>query len=239
VVAALEELLGDRAFWRELRAPPVELERQVAAHEPPDLVRVATAEEIDRLVAAIASIIDAKSPYTFHHSERVAGLSVRLGEALGLPDDELHGLRRAGLLHDIGKLALPNRILDHPGRLSTKDVARVREHPRHTARILGRVPVLSTVASTAAAHHERLDGSGYPDGLRGDSLDRPTRILAVADVFDALSSERPYRPALTGAEALAVVQRQAGHWLCADTAAALGRVVADTPLPIPVLEERH
>jgi len=228
VVAALEALLADRAFWRAIAAAPAELERQVAAHEPPDRVRVATVAEIDRLVAAFAGIIDAKSPYTFHHSERVAALSVRLGSALGLPGGELQRLRHAALLHDIGKLALPNRILDHPGRLSANDVARVREHPRHAARILGRVPVLSEVAATAAAHHERLDGSGYPDGLRGELLDRPTRILAVADVFDALSADRPYRPALSHTEALAVVQHDAGRRLCADTTAALAGVLADT-----------
>jgi putative nucleotidyltransferase with HDIG domain len=228
VVAALEALLAERALWRAIAAPPAELERHVAAHEPPDLVRVATVAEIDRLVAAFAAIIDAKSPYTFHHSERVTALSVRLGSALGLPGGELQRLRHAALLHDIGKLALPNRILDHPGRLSANDFARVREHPRHTARILGRVPVLSAVAATAAAHHERLDGSGYPDGLRGDVLDRPTRILAVADVFEALSADRPYRPALSRAEALALVQQDAGRRLCADTTAALGGVLAET-----------
>jgi putative nucleotidyltransferase with HDIG domain len=228
VVAALQALVADRAFWRALDAPPAELERLVAAHEPPDLVRVATVAEIDRLVAAFAGIIDAKSPYTFQHSERVAALSVRLGSALDLPGGELQRLRRAALLHDIGKLGLPNRILDHPGALSAKDRAHVREHPRHTARILGRVPVLSAVAATAAAHHERLDGSGYPDGLRGEALDRPTRILAVADVFEALSADRPYRPALSRPEALAVVQQEAGSRLCADTAAALVGVLAQT-----------
>jgi putative nucleotidyltransferase with HDIG domain len=227
VVAALEAL-ADRGFWRAIEAPPAALEHRVAAHEPPDLVRGATVAEIDRLVAAFAGIIDAKSPYTFQHSERVAALSVRLGSALGLRGRELQRLRRAALLHDIGKLALPNRILDHPGRLATNDLARVREHPRHTARILGRVPVLSAVAATAAAHHERLDGSGYPDGLRGEVLDRPTRILAVADVFEALNADRPYRPALSRAEALAVVRQEAGPRLCADTAAALGDVLAET-----------
>jgi putative nucleotidyltransferase with HDIG domain len=227
VVAALEALLAERAFWHELTAAPAELERHVAAHEPPDLVRVATDAEVDRLVAAFAGIIDAKSPYTLRHSERVAALSVRLGAALRLPADELHRLRRAGLLHDIGKLALPNRILDHPGRLAAKDVALVREHPRDTARILTRVPVLSGVAATAAAHHERLDGSGYPEGLRAERLDTPTRILAVADVFDALSSDRPYRPALTTGQALALVQREAGHSLCADTTAALIGVLTE------------
>jgi putative nucleotidyltransferase with HDIG domain len=225
VVAGLEALLVDHSLWLAMDEAPAELERRVAAHAPADRVRLATDEEIDRLVAAFARIIDAKSSYTFLHSERVAAVAVRIGSALALNDGELQQLRRAALLHDIGKLALPNRILDHPGRLSASDVERVREHPRHTARILGRVPVLSAVASTAAAHHERLDGTGYPDGLRGDMLDRPTRILAVADVFEALTSDRPYRPALSHASALEIVRQDAGRTLCPETAAALGDVV--------------
>jgi putative nucleotidyltransferase with HDIG domain len=219
-------LLADPALWQAVEEPPDELERRVAAYAPNDLVRLATDEEIDRVVEAFARIIDAKSSYTFRHSERVAALAVRLGSGLGLGGDELRHLRWAALLHDIGKLALPNRILDHPGKLSGSDLERVREHPRHTARILERVPVLSRVASTAAAHHERLDGTGYPDGRRGDTLDRPTRILAVADVFEALTADRPYRPALSDADALAIVRQDAGRTLCPETAAALGGVLA-------------
>jgi putative nucleotidyltransferase with HDIG domain len=224
VVAALDALETDGDLWAALRAPLPELERLVAELEPPDLVRLGTVEEIDRLVAAFSVIIDAKSSYTFRHSERVAALSVRLGAALGLEGGDLDELRRAALLHDIGKLALPNRILDHPGELSGGDLARVREHPRHTARILRRVPVLSPVAATAAAHHERLDGSGYPDGLRGDMLDRPTRILAVADVFDAITSDRPYRPALDPGEALVIVRDDRAR-LCPETTDALATIV--------------
>jgi len=224
VVAALAALEADAELWTALGAPLPHLERLVAELEPPDLVRHATVEEIDRLVAAFSGIIDAKSTYTFRHSERVAALAVRLGAALGLEGDDLDELRRAALLHDIGKLALPTRILDHPGELSGGDLARVREHPRHTARILHRVPVLSPVAVTAAAHHERLDGSGYPDGLSGDMLDRPTRVLAVADVFDALTSDRPYRPALDPADALIIVRDDRAR-LCPDTTAALATIV--------------
>ena len=227
VVAALDSLLGDDSLWTAMSAPLDELERRVAAHEPPERLRLATTVEIDRLVAAFAGIIDAKSSYTFRHSERVAALSVRIGAALGVAGEDLEQLRRAALLHDIGKLALPNRILDHPGELSASDLARVHEHPRHTARILGRVPVLSPMAATAAAHHERLDGSGYPDGLRGDALDRPTRILAVADVFDALTSDRPYRTALSDADALAIMQQDADR-LCAETTAALAMSLPDS-----------
>jgi putative nucleotidyltransferase with HDIG domain len=224
VVAALEALLDDDALWAAMTAPLPDLERLVALHEPPERLRVATTEEIDRLVAAFAGIIDAKSSYTFRHSERVAALAVRIGSALGVGGEDLEQLRRAGLLHDIGKLALPNRILDHPGELSPDERAAVHEHPRHTARILGRVPVLSPVAATAAAHHERLDGSGYPDGLRGDAIDRPTRILAVADVFEALTADRPYRPALPDAEALDILRGDTDR-LCPDTTSALGEVV--------------
>jgi HD-GYP domain-containing protein (c-di-GMP phosphodiesterase class II) len=221
VVDAFEDLLDDGAFWRSLDAEPAELEREVAAHEPPDLVRVATPAEIDRLVSAFARIVDAKSPYTFQHSERVALFAVQLGEALGLRGDELAGLRRAGLLHDLGKLALPNRILDRPGPLSDAEFARVREHPRHSERILARVPVLSALAATAGAHHERLDGSGYPDGLRASDLSVPARILAVADVYEALTAERPYRPALREAQALAVLRDEAGPRLDPAVVAAL------------------
>ena len=224
-VATLESLAAEGSLWVALDAPLGDLERHVAAHEPSDRARLATVEEVDRLVAAFSGIIDAKSSYTFEHSRRVADYAVRIAGALELEEEERTQLRRAALLHDIGKLALPNRILDHPGALSADDRARVHEHPRHTARILGRVPVLSLVAATAAAHHERLDGSGYPDGLRGEALDRPTRILAVADVFEALTSDRPYRPALAPDEALAIVRGDAGRGLCPETAQALGEVV--------------
>jgi putative nucleotidyltransferase with HDIG domain len=224
VVTAFGALETDAGLWSALRAPLLDLERLVAELEPPDLVRHATAEEVDRLVAAFSGIIDAKSSFTFRHSERVAALAVRLGDALGLEEGDLVELRRAALLHDIGKLALPNRILDHPGELTGGDLERVREHPRHTARILRRVPVLSPVAATAAAHHERLDGSGYPDGLHGDMLDRPTRILAVADVFDALTSDRPYRPALEPGLALTIVRDDRAR-LCPRTTDALATLV--------------
>jgi HD-GYP domain-containing protein (c-di-GMP phosphodiesterase class II) len=225
VVGVLEELLDDATFWRVLDAGPAELEREVAGHEPPDLVRVASPAEVDRVVAAFARIVDAKSPYTHRHSERVAVLSVRLGDALGVRSVDLAGLRRAALLHDLGKLALPNRILDRPGPLTDDEFALVREHPRHSERILARVPVLSGLAATAGAHHERLDGSGYPDGLTGEELDLPARILAVADVYEALTAERPYRPARPTSDALRVLAEESGRRLCPEAVRALEEVV--------------
>ena len=226
LVDVLGELLDDATSWRVLDASPAELEREVARHEPRDLVRVASAAEVDRVVAAFARIVDAKSHYTYQHSERVAVLCVRLGRALGMPSADLAGLRRAALLHDLGKLALPNRILDRPGPLTADEFALVREHPRHSERILARVPVLSSLGAIAGAHHERLDGSGYPDGLTGEQLDLPARILATADVFEALTAERPYRPALSASEALRVIGEEAGRRLCPNAVGALEKVAA-------------
>jgi HD-GYP domain-containing protein (c-di-GMP phosphodiesterase class II) len=227
VVGVLEQLLDDATLWRVLDAGPAELEREVAGHEPPDFVRVASPADVDRVVAAFARIVDAKSPYTHQHSERVAVLSVRLGDALGVRSVDLAGLRRAALLHDLGKLALPNRILDRPGPLTDDEFALVREHPRHSQRILARVPVLSGLAATAGAHHERLDGSGYPDGLTGEKLDLPARILAVADVYEALTAERPYRPALPTSDALRVLAEESGRRLCPEAVGALEQVVRE------------
>jgi HD-GYP domain-containing protein (c-di-GMP phosphodiesterase class II) len=208
VVDAFEDMLGDAEFWRSLDAEPGELERLVAAHEPPDLVRMASDAEIDGIVGAFAGIVDAKSPFTYHHSERVADISQQLGDALGLQAGQLAALRRVALLHDLGKLALPNRILDRPGPLNNRERALMQEHPAHSERILERVPVLSGLAATAGAHHERLDGSGYPKGLTADELALPARILAVADVYEALTSERPYRGAMSAGDALAVVRAE-------------------------------
>jgi HD-GYP domain-containing protein (c-di-GMP phosphodiesterase class II) len=228
LVSVLEELLDDAISWRVLDTAPAELECEVAKHEPPDLVRVASPAEVDRVVAAFAGIVDAKSHYTYQHSERVAELCVQMGHALGLRSIDLAGLRRAALLHDLGKLALPNRILDRPGPLTEDEFALVREHPRHSRRILARVPVLSGLGAIAGAHHERLDGSGYPDGLTGDQLDLPARILATADVYEALTAERPYRPALSAPDALRLMREASGRRLCRNAVGALEEVARQT-----------
>ena len=153
-------------------------------------------------------MIDAKSPATAGHSHRVAGLIAGAAAQLGqpAPPTEL----QAALLHDIGKLSLSSRILDKPGGLTPAEWAAVREHPVHTERLLSRVAPLRPVAAVAAAHHERLDGSGYPNGLRGDELPPPARLLAVADVFEALTASRPYRGKLSPADALAHLRAAAG-----------------------------
>jgi HD-GYP domain-containing protein (c-di-GMP phosphodiesterase class II) len=129
------------------------------------------------------------------------------------------------MLHDIGKLAVSNRILDKPGRLTDEEFAQVREHPLITAQIMERIPGFAHLAPLAAAHHERLDGSGYPYGLRAEKLTTPMRVLAVADVFEAITSARPYRPARDVETALGILRADAPARLDGDAVEALAQVL--------------
>ena len=203
---ALVDLL-DAGLLADLPADPDELEPAAAAHEPRERVLAGDDERIARVVHAFADLIDAKSPSTAGHSHRVAGLVVAGAERLGLPAGP--EIEHAALLHDIGKLALSSRILDKPGPLTAGEWAAVRAHPLHTERVLGRVAPLRGVATIAAAHHERLDGSGYPHGLAGDELSSPARLLAVADVYEAVTAARPYRAPLSPAAAIDLLRAEA------------------------------
>jgi putative nucleotidyltransferase with HDIG domain len=212
LIDALLAVRDDRAFWAPLedarRVPPV------AAWEPADRVLTADDDRLDRVADAFARVIDAKSPFTARHSAEVARWAVAAGEVLGLSRHELRDLHRAALLHDIGKLAVSSRILDKPGRLDPDEFAAIREHPRYTQQILERVVCLRGIVDTAANHHERLDGKGYHRGLTAGDLSRPARILAVADGFEALTADRPYREAMAREQALAIVREQRGTGLC-------------------------
>ena len=196
----------DGAFWASLHEPDVD------ALEPP------TASSAPTTPAWIASprrsraIVDAKSPYTASHSAGVAEIAEALAATMGSTPDR-GALRRAGLLHDVGKLGVSNRILDKPGKLDAEEWGAMRRHPELSRVILQRVPALADVAHLAGTHHERLDGSGYPDGLTAAELDLPARILQVADVAEALSAERPYRAALPIDEVLSIIGRDAGERL--------------------------
>jgi putative nucleotidyltransferase with HDIG domain len=190
--------------WRSLESPDV---RSV---EPVDLLHVADEDRLDRIAAAFARVVDAKSPYTASHSAGVAAIAVGLGRTMGLGDGDLRLLHRAGLLHDIGKLAVSNLILDKPGKLTDAEWAVMKTHPTVSLQILKRVPALDSIAGTAAAHHERLDGSGYPFGIDASEMDVHARILAVADVAEALSADRPYRDSLPTEKVLDIMRRDAG-----------------------------
>ena len=187
---------------------------------------------LDRIASAFARVIDAKSPWTYRHSERVSQVAVGIGAVLGFGARQLRELRRAALMHDIGKLAISNRILDKPDRLSEPEFAAVRLHPLHSQRILERAPGFAELAPLAAAHHERLDGGGYPLGLTAGDLTLPMRVLATADVFEALTASRPYRPAMEVDQALATLRDEVPDRLDAEVVAALETVLERGEIPL-------
>jgi putative nucleotidyltransferase with HDIG domain len=203
---------NDTTFWRELTGPAVR--ERVLALEPGAHVRQVDADGLDAIARSFAEIIDAKSPYTARHSFNVASYARSIAAQLGYSAAEQRRIHRAGLLHDIGKLGISNRILDKPGRLDDTERTAVERHPQFTWEILQRVDAFSDFAWLAAVHHEKLDGSGYPWGLSADQLDEPSRILAVADIYEALSADRPYRAGLPRADALGILRKEAGTKLC-------------------------
>lgn len=165
---------------------------------------------LDDIAAGFAEVVDAKSPFTAGHSERVTVFSDLIAEQLGYSEEKRRWLRRAALLHDIGKLGVSNTILDKKGALDTAEFDAVKMHPVHSKSILDRISIFKDIAPIAGGHHEKLDGSGYPDGLRGEEIGLDTRIVTVADIFDALTADRPYRAAMPEDEALKIMDRMAG-----------------------------
>lgn len=201
------------------------LQESVRAVEPGDSVLLAGPGALDRIATAFAAVVDAKSPFTADHSRRVTDLVVKMAETLGLETGERTPLRRAALLHDLGKLSVPNSVLDKPAALTPQEWETVRLHPYYTQRILERVRGFQALAYVASSHHERLDGKGYFRGLKGDEVPLGARILAVADIYDALTSERPYRPAMSREVALSVLEHERGVGVAGDCLEALMKVV--------------
>jgi HD-GYP domain-containing protein (c-di-GMP phosphodiesterase class II) len=175
--------------------------------EPGDLALLAGPGALDRIALGFAEVVDAKSPFTAEHSYRMSDLAIRIAQRLGYDATGLASLRRAALLHDIGKLSVPNSILDKPGPLTAEEWEVVRLHPYYTQRILLHIRGFKQIAHIAAAHHERLDGRGYYRGLKAAQIPLGAQILATADMFDALTAERPYRPALPEETALRIMER--------------------------------
>jgi len=175
----------------------------------PGLRQTLSDAELDHALAAIADFADLKSPYTMGHSRSVADLAAEAGRGCGMPEDEVRLLRRAGLVHDLGRLGVSNTIWDKRGPLSAVERERVRLHPYLTERILSSSPALAPLGALAAQHHERLDGSGYPRALRASMLSMPARLLAAADVYSAMLEPRPHRDALTAADAAAELRAEA------------------------------
>ncbi|MBI4263499.1 MAG: HD domain-containing protein [Acidobacteria bacterium] len=211
-------------LWSLLRSHAPQ--EAIAAAEPIERAIPADESRLDRIAHAFALVVDAKSTFTYHHSDRVAAISDQIAAEMGIAGGHRVRLRRAALLHDIGKLSVPNRILDKPGKLDAAEWEVVKRHPYFTYEILARVPVFSEFAYDASCHHERIDGRGYHRGVPGDALSPQARIMATADIFDALSAARPYRGAMPLDQVLGIIQQGRGTQLCPNTIDALTAVAA-------------
>lgn len=169
--------------------------------------QLATDKSLDQICEGFAQIVDAKSAFTGQHSTRVTDYAIAIADQFCFEEGRKTTLRRAALLHDIGKLGVPNAILDKPGALTEEEFASIKRHPRFSFEILSHIRGFDRIAEIASAHHEKLDGTGYWRGLSAQDLDMDMRVLAAADVFDALSAERPYRGALPIEEVFEIVDR--------------------------------
>jgi putative two-component system response regulator len=171
-------------------------------------------ENAEGVLFSLALSIEARDPYTSGHCERLAEMSARLGEKLGLPEEDIRALRRAGIVHDIGKVVVPDAILLKPGPLSADETVTMRKHPVVGERICAPLRTFRLVLPIIRHHHERHDGSGYPDRLRGDEIPLTAAILQLADVYDALTTDRPYRKASPPHFALQIMDEEAtrGWW---------------------------
>ena len=211
LVRAFERVAKSPDFWAMLKSDM--LQEAVFALEPAQHVVDIDETYLDDIAAAFAQVIDAKSPYTGGHSERVTLYADMIAEELCMGLERRRWLRRAALLHDIGKLGVSNTILDKAGKLDQDEWRAMQEHAAHTEKILSKVAAFAELAPIAGAHHERLDGKGYPKGLKGDQIAFETRILTAADIFDALTADRPYRAAMPFPEALATMADMVGSAL--------------------------
>src|SRR6201984_2732371 len=171
-------------------------------------------ERAESVLFSLAQSIEGKDPYTHGHCERLAEYSARLGEQLGLPEDQVTALRRAGIVHDVGKIAVPDAILLKPGRLTPDEWTIIREHSVVGERICAPLKSFRLVLPIIRHHHEKLDGSGYPDGLRGESIPITARVLQIVDVYDALTTDRPYKKAFSVTDALQTMKEEVakGWW---------------------------
>jgi HD-GYP domain-containing protein (c-di-GMP phosphodiesterase class II) len=197
-------------------------------------------DQLSGTLHMMIGLVEQRLPEYGAYSERVVGYAVETGGILGLAESELEDLRTAGLLHDVGMLSVPEAILSTPRRLEPEELAMLRSHPEHGAELTRTANFGSGVQAAIRSHHERVDGTGYPDGLVGDAIPIVSRILSVCDAFVALISDRPHRPRVSEDEALEVLRASAGtHYdaavVDAFAAARTGLATSDTPEPHGVL----
>ena len=234
LVRAAESLHKGGLLWAECLpgTDPATLQNAVLALDPGSTTALA-ARDIDLICSGFADVVDAKSPFTYRHSVATTEAAVLISDAMGLPPDRVDVVRRAALLHDIGMLGVPNTILDKPGLLTAREWAKVHHHPVLSQQILSRVRAFDEVARLAGQHHEKLDGSGYPNHLIGEQISLESRILTMADVFSAQMESRPYRRDLSPSEIQNQLAREVTQRLdprCFDALSSVLEQLADLPL---------
>jgi putative nucleotidyltransferase with HDIG domain len=242
--SSLEQMTRDRAFDEPLPKTGFSLEIDaLTASFNEMMTAIQVAEEDTRsayvgTIRALAMTLDARDQYTAGHSERVSALSVAVGRQMSLPEEDVEVLRLGALLHDIGKVGVPDDVLRKPGALTADEFEAIKLHPTLGARILRSVPFLSPHIPIVELHHERPDGSGYPHQLRGEEIPLLARVVHVTDAFDAMTSARAYRPARSTAEALRELWRCAGSEFDAEVVHALAGALPSIELSSSV-EPRH
>jgi len=172
---------------------------------------IALQDAYTQTLRSLVTGLEAKDPYTRGHSERVAGYSVMLAEAYGMSEKQVRDIETAALLHDLGKLSISGSILRKPGKLDAEEWLAIKRHPTTGASMVQRIPHLKGLADAVACHHERLDGSGYPNGTLGNDIPFAARLMAIADSYDAMTTDRPYRPGFSASEAVAELRECSGR----------------------------
>jgi PAS domain S-box-containing protein len=192
-------------------------------------------EALLAMVVPIVTAMEMRDPFTAGHESRVADIAVAIGRELYWSETRLQGLRVASVVHDIGKITIPSEILNKPGKLSPAERGAINEHPNTAYAILKDIPFVWPIADIVRQHHEKLDGSGYPLGLKGDAILPEAKVLAVADILEALASDRPYRPAMKLEHVLEILESQAGTLLDAEAVRACVALFREKRLVIPGL----
>jgi HD-GYP domain-containing protein (c-di-GMP phosphodiesterase class II) len=196
--------------------------------------RLAREEANFDTIRSLALAVEAKDRYTSGHSERVARRSTRMAERLGLEAREVEGIERGAVLHDVGKIGVPERILHKPGALTDREAARIRLHPVIGERVVSQLAFMADGLQIVRNHHERMDGCGYPDGVAAGELPVGVRIVAVADAYDAMTSERPYRRPMSPAEAVAELRACSGTQFDRPCVEALVELLSEEGVPVGV-----
>jgi PAS domain S-box-containing protein/putative nucleotidyltransferase with HDIG domain len=238
VSVSVDPVLDETGRVVESRSSVIDIAERKQADEEQRYFAERLQRSLVQTIRAIALTIEKRDPYTAGHQERVAELAVLIGRRMGLDEQRLEGLRLAALIHDIGKISVPAEILNRPGTLETTLFNIIKTHPRSGYEIIRGIDFPWPLAEIVLQHHERLDGSGYPQGLKDGAILFEARILAVADVAEAMASHRPYRAALGNRAAIEAIEEGKGSLYDSAVADTCLAILRDNALPWPQASKR-